>query len=143
MRGGGVCGAIHKAAGIELEKECLELKKSRGIDKLPIGKVIVTKAYNLPTKFVIHTVGPKNNGLDDINLLKNCYINSIRKADELKVSSISFPAISTNIYGVSIEISAKMVKEALEELSEPKNLKEIILVFHKQSDLECYQKMFC
>jgi O-acetyl-ADP-ribose deacetylase (regulator of RNase III) len=93
MKGSGVCGAIHKAAGINLEKECLELKKSRSIDKLPIGEVIVTKAYNLHAKFVIHTVGPKNDGKDDLNLLKNCYINSIRKADELKANSIYFPAI--------------------------------------------------
>src|SRR3989338_7083671 len=98
MRGGGVCGAIHKAAGIELEKECLELKKSRGIDRLPIGEIIVTKAYNLPTKFVIHTVGPKNNGIDDINFLKKCYTNSIIKADELKANSISFPSDLKNTH---------------------------------------------
>ena len=140
MRGGGVCGAIHKAAGIDLQIECLELKRKKGIDWLPIGEILVTNAYNLPAKYIIHTVGPKNNGTDDITILRNCYINSIRKADELKVRSISFPAIATNIYGVPIEVSAKIVKKVLEDLHEPKNLKEILFVFHKQSDLECYSK---
>jgi O-acetyl-ADP-ribose deacetylase len=142
MRGGGVCGAIHKEAGIDLEKECMELKRKRGIDWLPIGEAVATKAYDLPAKHVIHTVGPKNNGKDDVSLLKDCYVNSIELADSLGAESISFPAIATNIYGVPIEISAKIVKEALKDLPDPKNLKKVILVFNKEGDLECYNVWF-
>ena len=141
FRGSGVCGAIHKAAGQELEKECLEKKDKLGIKWLGVGEVLVTKAYNLPAKYVIHTVGPKN-GVDDINLLKKCYINSIKKADELQAESISFPAIATNIYGVPIEFSAKVVKEVLNQLEEPNYLKEIKLVFMKQSNVDVYKSVF-
>ena len=142
MRGGGICGAIHKAAGIEMEKECMEYKKQNNIDWLPIGEVMSTKGHNLPAKHVIHTVGPKNNGKDDINLLKNCYINSIKHADKLGHKSICFPAIATNIYGVPIETSAKMVKEVLSNLPEPENLQKIMLIFNKKEDIDCYSKVF-
>jgi O-acetyl-ADP-ribose deacetylase (regulator of RNase III) len=137
FRGSGVCGAIHKAAGPELEKECLE---KRGTKFLGVGEVLVTNAYNLPAKHVIHTVGPRQ-GVDNISLLKNCYINSIKKADELKAESISFPAIATNIYGVPIEFSAKVVKGVLDELEEPKFLKEIKFIFMKQSDIDVYKSV--
>lgn len=142
MRGGGICGAIHKVAGIELEKECMEFKEKNKIDFLSIGDAVLTNAHNLPAKHVIHTVGPKNNGKDDITLLKNCYINSIKLADKIDAKSVCFPAIATNIYGVPIEASAKMVKEVLNSIEKPKNIEKISLIFTKQSDIDIYAKIF-
>ncbi len=141
MRGSGVCGAIHKVAGKELEKECMEIKAKLGLDFLSIGETIVTKAYNLPARYVIHTVGAKNNGKEDILLIKNCYYNSLRKAEELKVSSISFPAISTGVYGLPLIKSAEMVKEVLNSLPELNYLKKIILVMKSIEDQEIYSKI--
>jgi O-acetyl-ADP-ribose deacetylase len=140
MRSGGVCGAIHKASGIELEKECLHIKKEKGFDWLGIGEIITTKAYNLAHKYVIHTVGPKK-GKDDTSLLINCYLNSLREGDKLKAKSISFPAIATNIYSVPIEESAKIVKEALKQISKLDNIKEILLFFLKEEHIDIYSKV--
>jgi O-acetyl-ADP-ribose deacetylase (regulator of RNase III) len=141
MRGSGVCGAIHKAAGRELEKECLEIKERLGLAFLPIGEIIVTKAYNLPAKYVIHTVGAKNNGLEDISLIKNCYINSLMKAEDLKASSISFPPISTGIHGLPMVKSAEMVKEVLDSLPNFNYLKKIIFVLKSPEDQEIYSRI--
>ena len=89
--GGGVCGAIHRAAGPGLEKECLKIKKRSYPRGLPVGEVLVTNAYDLPAKKVFHTVGPMY-GEDDITLLMKCYSNCILEADNLGFSSIVFPA---------------------------------------------------
>ena len=134
LGGGGVDGAIHKAAGIKLLEACKAVELKDGV-RCPTGEARITEAGNLNAKYVIHTVGPRYS-VDDVNLLKKCYINSILKADELGVNSISFPAISTNIYGVPVKLSAEMVKLVFDELPEPKHLKVINLVFNKQSDIE-------
>jgi O-acetyl-ADP-ribose deacetylase len=140
MKGSGVCGAIHTKAGIELVKECMEIKKKQNISFLPIGEIIVTKAYNLPAKYVIHTVGAKNNGREDISLIKNCYRNSLEKAEELKVRSISFPAISTGVYNLPIEISAKMVKEVLDELPNFKYIQDVYFVMGSEEHVKVYER---
>lgn len=140
MRGGGVCGAIHKVAGVELEKECLALKQSLGFNWLPVGQTVVTKAHNLPASYVIHTVGPKVTQ-DDVSLLFHCYMNSILEAEKLQASSISFPPISTGIYGLPLEESAKYVGQALEQLPQLEFVKEINLLFLKQEDVEKYGEL--
>lgn len=141
MRGSGVCGAIHATSGVELEKECMKRKKELNIDVLGVGEILVTKAYNLPHSYVIHTVGPKK-GVDDISLLLNCYINSLREADRLNARSISFPAISTGIYGVSLEYSAKIVKRAIFECEGFNSLKKVYLFFVKKEDILIYSRIF-
>jgi O-acetyl-ADP-ribose deacetylase len=140
MKGSGVCGAIHSKAGIELGKECMNIKKKQNISFLSIGNIIVTRAYNLPAKYVIHTVGANNNGREDISLIKNCYRNSLKKAEELKVKSISFPAISTGIYKLPIESSARMIKEVLNELLYFKYLKEVYFIMGSEEQVEVYRK---
>ena len=147
--GSGVCGAIHKAAGPKLEQECQRLKKSLKMEFMKTGDLCVTKAYNLPAKWVIHTVGPKDNEnriYEGISLLGWCYIRSIVNAEDMKAESISFPAISTGINKISIEDSAKNVKQAivydLPTLLPITNVKEIKLVFNKPEDLAAYQKVF-
>jgi len=99
--GGGVAGSIHRASGPELWEEC---KKLGGCDT---GKAKLTKAYNLPNKFVIHTVGPVYSGSKrDSEPLKNSYLNSLKLADENGIKSISFPAISTGAFGYPLEEAA-------------------------------------
>jgi O-acetyl-ADP-ribose deacetylase (regulator of RNase III) len=97
--GGGVDGAIHRAAGKELVSACRKIIEN--IHSLPAGEAVITPGFNLPAKYIIHTVGPvwrggKNGEADK---LRNAYINSLKIAVENNVKSIAFPNISTGIYG--------------------------------------------
>ena len=134
LGGGGVDGVIHRAAGPQLLKECKELNGCE------TGEAKMTKAYNLNAKIIIHTVGPIYEK-DDINLLKKCYVNSLRIAEINLYKTIAFPAISTGVYGVPIEESAKIVKEVLDSYKTIDSM-EVILVLFSKSDFEAYKKEF-
>jgi O-acetyl-ADP-ribose deacetylase len=114
LGGGGVDGAIHRAAGRELYEEC------KTLNGCETGEAKITKGYNLNAKYVIHTVGPVWNGgkYDEEVKLKNCYENSLRLAIENNIKSISFPAISTGVYRFpaekAVEIAVKTVINFLE-----------------------------
>ena len=140
LGGGGVDGVIHRKAGPGLLEECKKVRRNEFMDGLPIGKVAVTDAYDLPAKKVIHTVGPVY-GKDDIELLKDCYMNSILKADQFGCKSIAFPAISTGAYGVPMEESANVVRDILDDLPELNHLEEIKFVFMNEEDLQKYDRL--
>ncbi len=138
LGGGGVDGVIHAAAGPGLLDECLELRKSTYVSGLPTGQVAVTKAYKLKAKHIFHTVGPIR-GKDDLSLLKDCYVNCLKKAVELGAESIAFPAISTGAYKVPVEYSAKIVREILKDFSP--NMR-VILVLYRYADKSIYDEVF-
>lgn len=140
VAGGGVDGAIHRAAGSELQKECLEIKRTLYPDGLPVGEAVYTKAYNLPAQIVIHTVGPRYYS-QELSLLKNCYVNSLKIAEENNCSSIAFPSISTGAYGAPINETIKIVKEVLENYKS-NVIKEVVLVLFSEEDYQVYNKFF-
>ncbi len=134
--GGGVAGTIHRAAGPELEKESSQL------GPIKPGQAVITSAYQLPNKFVIHCLGPVY-GKDkpEDKLLADCYRNALYLAEQNKIKSIGFPAISTGAFGYPAKQAVNIVKNTIEEVA-PKlnNLKKVKFILYSQADLELYQK---
>ena len=99
LAGGGVCGAIHAAAGPEIEKECLAL------GGCPTGEARITRGYNLAAEFVIHAVAPRywDGTRNEANLLRNCYQAIFKIVRENRLSSVAIPAVGTGIYGYPLE----------------------------------------
>lgn len=137
LGGGGVDGAIHRAAGKELLAEC------RTLGGCTTGDAKVTKGYNLPAKFVIHTVGPVWNGgrSGEPEKLASCYRRSLELAVQNGISTIAFPNISTGVYGypkeAASEIAISTVKEFLENHAE---IQEVIFSVFDEENFEYYQK---
>jgi len=137
LGGGGVDGAIHRAAGKELLEEC------RTLNGCETGEAKITKGYNLPVKFVIHTVGPVwyggNNNEDEF--LANCYRNSLKLAVENNIKTITFPAISTGIYRFPINQATKIaIREVKNFLQNNDFPEEVIFVCFGESVFQQYVK---
>lgn len=135
--GGGVAGAIHKAAGPNLEKEAVPL------GPIKPGEAVITGAFDLPNLYVIHCLGPVY-GKDkpEAELLERCYSNALNLAEEHRLSSIAFPAISTGIFGYPIEEAARIaITTIIGQLTEIRHLKNIVFVLYSSKDLEIHEKI--
>ncbi len=114
LGGGGVDGAIHRKGGSAILAECRALRASRYGRGLPTGQAVATTAGNLPARWVIHTVGPVYSRAEDRSgLLRDCYANALRVADELGAASVAFPLISAGIYGWPPEDAVRQALTAL------------------------------
>jgi O-acetyl-ADP-ribose deacetylase (regulator of RNase III) len=115
MGGGGVDGAIHRAGGPEILQQCQEIVAKIG--RLPTGEAVITTAGRMPSRFVIHTVGPVWHGGkgEEPRLLGNCYRNSLAVAREHGVRRLAFPSISTGVYGYPVHLAADVAVQAVIE----------------------------
>lgn len=138
LGGGGVDGAIHRAAGPRLLEECRTLGGCR------TGEAKITSGYQLPAKSVIHTVGPvwvggKNN---EDRLLSDCYRNSLKLADENGLRTIAFPSISTGAYSFPIERASRIAVNTVREyLRTSKEIQKVVFVCFSKSDYEVYTEL--
>jgi O-acetyl-ADP-ribose deacetylase len=136
LGGGGVDGAIHRAAGPELLAEC------RTLSGCPTGRAVITRGYRLPAGWVIHTVGPvwQGGGASEDVLLADCYRNSLALAAQHNLRTIAFPAISTGIYGFPLEratgIAVTEVRNFLEQVT---SVEEVIFVCFGPEAYEVYR----
>ncbi len=137
LGGGGVDGAIHRAAGSELLHEC------RLLGGCQTGEAKRTEGYRLPASSIIHTVGPVWHGGDqgEAALLGACYRNSLRVAEQSGARSIAFPSISTGIYGYPIEAAARLaVATVRESLARHPGIDSVLFCCFSASDLAVYQQ---
>lgn len=129
LGGGGVDGAIHKAAGRGLLLECMKLGGCK------VGQAKITKGYNLPAKYVIHTVGPKWHGGEkgERELLISCYKNSLALAKEYKCESVAFPLISSGVYGYPINEAFRVAVDTVAEFLMENDMLVYIVVYNKNA----------
>lgn len=137
MPGGGVAGAIHRAAGPGLAEEC------RRLAPIKPGQAVITGGHNLPNRYVIHCLGPVY-GVDQPSdkLLADCYKNALKLAEQQGITSIAFPAISTGIFGYPMEEAARVAFRAILELIPTlKSVKVIRFVLWDKKALEIHERV--
>ncbi len=138
LGGGGVDGAIHRAAGPELLSECEKL------NGCSTGEAKITKGYNLKARYIIHTVGPVWYGgyRDEHSLLASCYQSSLKIAREKKIKTIAFPGISTGVYGFPKDLAALIaVNETKRFLTKNANPMRVVFVAFDDESYETYRKL--
>lgn len=127
LGGGGVDGAIHRAAGKQLLAECRHLRETTLKDGLPAGQAVATDGYDLPARWVIHTVGPVYaKTKDKSDILASCYRESLRVADEIGATSVAFPAISAGIYGWPMDSATQIAVNTV--LDADTNVETVVFV---------------
>lgn len=138
LGGGGVDGAIHRAAGKELLYECM------GLGGCNTGEVKITRGYNLPAAYVIHTVGPiwYGGGKEEAELLRNCYLNSLKLASAHQIRSIAFPGISTGVYGFPKQQAAEIaVKTVIDYLAGHPEIEKVFFVAYDSETYSIYKEL--
>lgn len=135
LGGGGVDGAIHRAAGPELVEYCLTLGGCE------TGQAKITPGFNLTAQWVIHTVGPvwHGGGHGEPELLASCYRESLARADEVEAETVAFPAISTGVFGYPIEAAAAIAIDTVR--STPTNVSEVRFVAFNQETVDAYESI--
>lgn len=135
LGGGGVDGAIHRAAGPELLEFC------RHLGRCPVGEARITPGFGLPAEWVIHTVGPVWHGghKGEAGLLESCYENSFRLAIEHDIRSIAFPSISTGVYGYPFKKAALIAVSVMRHYED--SFERIVACCFSQADAECYGEL--
>jgi O-acetyl-ADP-ribose deacetylase len=137
LGGGGVDGAIHRAAGPELLAACRTLKGC------PTGEARLTRGYKLPSRYVIHTVGPIYSGRpSDEQALRGCYEASLQIALDNRLETIAFPAISCGVYGYPLENAARIaIDTAIRYINNNSQLKMVMFVLFSRHDYDMYAKI--
>jgi O-acetyl-ADP-ribose deacetylase (regulator of RNase III) len=134
--GGGVAGAIHKAAGPELWEECKKLGGCK------TGEAKITKGYDLPASYIIHTVGPVYSGSpEDPKKLAQCYRETLKLAEEHNIKSISFPALSTGYFGYPMEEAARIALKTVSEFLRKSKIQLVRFVLYDSKALEIHEKV--
>jgi len=136
LPGGGVCGAIHRAAGPELAEACAL------VAPCPTGEARITPGFNLPARLVIHAVGPRWFGGDqgEPELLANAYRSAFRLAQESRVRSIAFPAIGTGIFGYPLHPATAIAVRVTREVAPASGVEEVVFVCFSEEVLATYRK---
>jgi O-acetyl-ADP-ribose deacetylase (regulator of RNase III) len=135
LGGGGVDGAIHRAAGPELVDHC------RTLGGCETGQAKVTPGFRLPARWVVHTVGPVWRGGDqgEPDLLRSCYVESLARADEVEAATVAFPAISTGIYGYPVEAAARLAVDTVRTCES--GVEVVTFVAFDDHTLDVYQSL--
>ncbi len=140
MGGGGVDGAIHRAGGRQILEECIKISEKQG--GCDTGESVITTGGNLSASYVIHTVGPvwRGGDRDEPELLANCYRNSLKLAVDNGIKTISFPSISTGVYGYPVEkASLVALKAVMEFLRKDDSIEEVVFVLFDKWTYQAYE----
>ena len=143
LGGGGVDGAIHRVGGAQILEECREIRRTRFPDGLPTGEAVMTSGGLLPSRYVIHTVGPiyGHHGGREPELLANCYKSALALASGHNLASIAFPSISTGAFSYPRAEAAAVSSQAIADfLKKESSIREVRLVFFSESDLNTFFK---
>ena len=143
MGGGGVDGAIHRAGGAEILKECREIRRTQFPQGLPTGEAVITTAGKMAARYVIHTVGPVfgGGGKEKADQLAACYRNSLALAGKKGLKTVAFPAISTGIYGYPLDQAAQVCSKAIQDfLASEVTVQEVCMVFFSQREAALFLK---
>jgi len=139
LGGGGVDGAIHRKGGTKILEECIAIRNRQG--GCNVGEAVITSAGNLPSKYVIHTVGPVWNGdkEEKKKLLENCYQNCLELAVKNQIKTIAFPNISTGIYHFPKDKAAAIAIETVSNFNQKDKIDEVVFVCFDDENYDLYK----